>query len=75
MGQLKKTALGQVLNIDQMRLSNEYTVAVGNMNVNARGDEVFPSGEISKSRNEIMKDHYKPIGKVTKYNANKRQGN
>ena len=69
-----QTAQGLQVNIDQMRILNEKSVAVGNMQVNARGDQVSRSGEIIKSRNEIMKDHYSiQIDPVVKYNPNKRK--
>ena len=69
-----QTAQGLQVNIDQMRILNEKSVAVGNMQVNARGDQVSRSGEIIKSRNEIMKDHYsRHIEPVVKYNPNKRK--
>ena len=69
-----QTAQGLQVNIDQMRILNEKSVAVGNMQVNARGDQVSRSGKIIKSRNEIMKDHYsRQIEPVVKYNPNKRK--
>ena len=69
-----QSAQGLQVNIDQMRILNEKSVAVGNMQVNARGDQVSRSGEIIKSRNEIMKDHYsRQIDPVVKYNPNKRK--
>lgn len=69
-----QTAQGLQVNIDQMRILNEKSVAVGNMQVNARGDQVSRSGEIIKPRNEIMKDHYsRQIDPVVKYNPNKRK--
>jgi len=36
---MKKTNKGQQIDIGQLILANETTVAVGNMNVNARGDQ------------------------------------
>ena len=69
-----QSAQGLQVNIDQMRILNEKSVAVGNTQVNARGDQVSRSGEIIKSRNEIMKDHYsRQIEPVVKYNPNKRK--
>ena len=59
MGQnIRRTALGQTINIDQLRIVNETSMAVGNMNVNARGDEIAPDGSIIIPKNEIMKQHY-----------------
>ena len=59
MSKLYKTAQGRYLDIEQLRLANEETIAVGNMRVNARGDELGPGGEIIKTRNEVMADYYK----------------
>ena len=71
-----QSAQGLQVNIDQMRILNERTVAVGNMQVNARGDLVTRSGEIIKTRNEIMKDHYsRQTQPVVKYNPNKKKQN
>ena len=44
---------GRVIDFDSLRVSNELTPAVGNMRVNARGDEIKPNGEIVKTRDEI----------------------
>lgn len=65
---LYTTANGRVLNIDQMRLLNEKTIAVGNMGVNARGDQVAPDGTIIKTRNEIMKER-RNLSPVVRYNG------
>lgn len=48
-----KTMQGRVIDFDSLRVSNELTPAVGNMRVNARGDEIKPNGEIVKTRDEI----------------------
>lgn len=64
-----KTALGQRVDVDALRLINESVVTVGNMPVNARGDEVKPDGTVIRTRNEIMKEHYnRNIGPVVSYN-------
>lgn len=69
-----KTSSGQYIDIDTLRLVNESVLSVGNMPVNARGDEVRPDGTVIKSRNEIMKEHYnRNIETVVKYNPNKRR--
>lgn len=59
---MKKTyrsALGKSVDIDQLRLSNEEIIAVGNMKVNARGDELGPGGEVVRTRNQVMNDYYR----------------
>lgn len=68
-----RTAAGQAVDVDTLRLVNESVVTVGNMPVNARGDEVRPDGTIIRTRNDIMKEHYRNIEPVVKYNPNKRK--
>lgn len=53
-----RTAEGKMIDIDQLRQKNELTPAVGNMRVNARGDEIGPKGEIIKNRDDVLKDFY-----------------
>lgn len=53
-----KTALGKQIDFDAIRLANEHIVAVGNMKVNARGDEIGPGGVILRTRNEVMEEYY-----------------
>lgn len=59
MSKVYKTARGKVVDMDQLRLNNEDAIAVGNMKVNARGDELGPGGEVVRTRNEIMNEYYK----------------
>lgn len=53
-----RSANGKIVDLDLLRQRNELTPAVGNLRVNARGDEIGPNGEIIKGRNEIVKDFY-----------------
>jgi len=54
-----RTARGRVLDMDSVRLANEETIAIGNMRVNARGDQLGAGGKVVKTRNQIMRTHYK----------------
>lgn len=54
-----RTALGKVIDMDNLRLSNEETIAIGNMKVNARGDELGPGGRVVKTRNQVMDEYYR----------------
>ena len=54
-----KTLQGKQVDMDLLRQKNELTPAVGNMRVNARGDELGPGGKIVRSREEILRDYYK----------------
>jgi len=60
-----RTMQGKMIDIDKLRAANEDTRAVGNMNVNARGDELGVKGQIIKPKSEVMQKYYEaPRGKV-----------
>jgi hypothetical protein len=59
-----KTAQGKTIDIDKLRLLNEKTIAVGNMKVNARGDQLGQGGQIIATRNELMNQQYKIQGTI-----------
>jgi len=44
--------------MDLLRQKNELTPAVGNVRVNARGDELGPGGKIIRKREDIMNEYY-----------------
>lgn len=54
-----RTMRGKVINMDQLREKHGLTPAVGNMKVNARGDELGKGGKIIRTREEVMADYYK----------------
>lgn len=56
---LHKTALGKTIDLDQIRLANENTIALGNMNVNAKGDELGAGGKVIRTRAQVMADYHK----------------
>ena len=49
---------GREIDLDQLRMRNEMTLAVGNVRVNARGDEIGPGGQIIRKREEIMAEYH-----------------
>lgn len=53
------TANGKRVNIDAIIAQNDDAIAVGNMKVNARGDQLGPGGKIEVTRDKIMQEHYK----------------
>ena len=53
------TANGKRINIDAIISQNEESIAVGNMRVNARGDELGPGGKVVRTRDKVMQDYYK----------------
>lgn len=54
----KVSVMGKPINMDALRLQNEETIAVGNMHVNSRGDQLGDGGKIVKTRNEVMQEYY-----------------
>lgn len=59
MGKIYRTAQGRSLDMETIRLQNELVPALGNMRVNARGDQLGPGGKIIKTREMIMDEYYK----------------
>lgn len=53
-----KSMQGKIVDMDLLRQRNELTPAVGNVRVNARGDELGPGGKIIKKREEVLRDYY-----------------
>ncbi len=54
-----RSALGRQVDLDSMLAQNEEEIAVGNMRVNTRGDELGPGGIVLRTREEVMAEHYK----------------
>jgi hypothetical protein len=52
-----RTSSGQHVDFGALLLNNETVPALGNMNVNARGDEIDPAGNITKKREDIMREY------------------
>ena len=58
-GQKTYTSMqGKKIDMDLLRKKNELTPAVGNVRVNARGDELGAGGKIIKKREDVVKDYY-----------------
>ena len=54
---------GRMVDIEKLRAANEGVQAVGNMNVNARGDVLGAGGKVVTSKAQVMKQYYeKPKG-------------
>lgn len=61
-----RTAQGRPIDMDALRVTNEESVAVGNMKTNARGDELGPGGMVVRTRNEVVNDYYQSNAVYTK---------
>jgi hypothetical protein len=59
MGKTYRTLQGKEIDMERLSLKNETAPAVGNVRMNARGDELGPGGKIVKTREEILADYYK----------------
>ena len=57
---------GRMVDIDQLRAANESVQAVGNMNVNARGDILGANGQVVTPKSQVIKKYYEqPKGKAS----------
>jgi len=59
-----RTARGIPVDMDRLRLANEQTIAVGNMKVNARGDQLGAGGKTIKTRQQVMAEKNKLKGPI-----------
>ena len=56
--QVYKTAQGKTIDMGSLALQNEHVRAVGNMNVNARGDLIDDKDRVISSRPEMVNQQY-----------------
>jgi hypothetical protein len=49
---------GRMVDMDKLMQQNELTPAVGNMRVNARGDELGQGGRIVRKREDVVAEYY-----------------
>ena len=69
-----RTMQGRMVDIEKLRSANESVQAVGNMNVNARGDVLGSSGQVVTPKAEVIKKYYEqPKGKVSEGPASTKQ--
>lgn len=59
MSRIYTTAHGKSIDMDRLRVSNEETIAVGNMKVNARGDKLGTGGTVAETRNQVQDNYNK----------------
>jgi hypothetical protein len=53
-----RTMQGKEIDMDKLMAQNELMPAIGNMKVNARGDELGPGGKIVRKREDVMAQYY-----------------
>jgi len=59
MSKTHRTARGEIVDMDMVRLANEETIAIGNMKTNARGDRLGAGGQVIKTKSEIMQEYHR----------------
>lgn len=59
MGKTYTSMRGKPVDMERLSLQNETTPAVGNVRVNARGDELGPGGQVVRTREQVLQDYYK----------------
>lgn len=64
---------GREIDMEKLNLRNEMQPAVGNMKVNARGDELGPGGKIVRTREEVLADYYKQNSRSVKEETAKKR--
>ena len=61
-----RTMQGRMVDIEKLRAANESVQAVGNMNVNARGDVLGAGGQVITPKADVIKKYYEqPKGMVS----------
>lgn len=58
MGRTYTSVRGKEIDMEKLSLRNEKTLAVGNMRVNARGDELGEGGKVVRTREQVLQDYY-----------------
>lgn len=63
MGRKYSTMMGKALDMDALRTKNEKVRAVGNMNVNARGDTIDSHNRVINDNNKRINSMYSKLMK------------
>ena len=66
MGLTHTSMRGKEIDMEKMSMRFEKTPAVGNMKVNARGDELGEGGKIIRTREQVLQDYYKANPRAVK---------
>lgn len=56
---LHRSMQGKAVDMESLAARNESMPAVGNVRMNARGDELGPGGTIIRKREDIVNEYYK----------------
>ena len=58
MGNTVRSMQGRPVDMEKLMGQNELMPAIGNVRVNARGDELGPGGTIIRKREEVIAEYY-----------------
>lgn len=79
MGKTYTSMRGKEVDMEKMSMRFEKTPAVGNMKVNARGDEIGEGGRVMRTREQVLADYYEQnphaLREEVGTRSAKRQGN
>jgi hypothetical protein len=53
-----RTMQGKEIDLEKLARQHELMPAIGNMKVNARGDELGPGGQIIRRREDVVAEYY-----------------
>lgn len=53
-----RTMQGKEIDLEKLMRQHELMPAIGNMKVNARGDQLGPGGKIIKRREDVVSEYY-----------------
>lgn len=58
MGNIHKSMQGKQVDMEKLMRQHELMPAIGNVKVNARGDELGAGGKIIRKREDVMAEYY-----------------
>lgn len=58
MAKVYRTMQGKMVDMEKLISQHELMPAIGNVKVNARGDELGPGGTIIKKREQVVAEYY-----------------
>jgi hypothetical protein len=58
MGNIHRSMQGKEVDMEKLMRQHELMPAIGNVKVNARGDQLGPGGQIIKKREDLMAEYY-----------------
>lgn len=64
MGKMYKTMQGKIVDMDKLITQNELMPAIGNIKVNARGDELGAGGQIVRKREDVVSEYYQAASAI-----------